>query len=75
MENWFTDHSNIPANIFRYELTGITEAHLRDAMPLKEVREKLWKFYEMENPLGDCVWMVGRADFLWVMTYAMTWIA
>nr|GMD18574.1 apoptosis-enhancing nuclease [Ipomoea batatas] len=26
---------------YRYEITGITEEHMRDAMPLEEVREKI----------------------------------
>lgn len=52
VENWFTDPSNIHANIFRYEVTGITEAHLRDAMPLKEVREKVTEILQNGESIG-----------------------
>ncbi|KAH6793975.1 hypothetical protein C2S52_004452 [Perilla frutescens var. hirtella] len=31
----------IPITDYRYEVTGITEDHLRDAMPLKEVQDKI----------------------------------
>ncbi|XP_059300039.1 RNA exonuclease 4 isoform X2 [Lycium ferocissimum] len=31
----------IPVTDYRYEITGITEENLRDAMPLKEVRERI----------------------------------
>lgn len=39
--NWPTYNSNVTINIFRYEITGLTEEHLRDAMPLKLVQEKI----------------------------------
>ncbi|KAL3379967.1 hypothetical protein AABB24_000551 [Solanum stoloniferum] len=31
----------IPVTDYRYEITGITEVNLRDAMPLNEVRERI----------------------------------
>ncbi|CAJ1955380.1 unnamed protein product [Sphenostylis stenocarpa] len=31
----------IPVTNYRYDITGLTEEHLRNAMPLKEVREKV----------------------------------
>ena len=39
--NWPTYNSHVAINIFRYEITGLTEEHLRDAMPLKLVQEKI----------------------------------
>ncbi|CAK9151036.1 unnamed protein product [Ilex paraguariensis] len=41
----------IPVTNYRYEVTGITEEHLRDAMPLKEVRDKVLQF--LYN--GECI--------------------
>ncbi|KAK7856299.1 rna exonuclease 4, partial [Quercus suber] len=37
--NWPTYNSDVTINIFRYEITGLTEEHLRDAMPLKLFQE------------------------------------
>lgn len=40
----------IPITDYRYEKTGLTEEHLRDAMPLKEVQEKiLTSLYNSES--------------------------
>ncbi len=36
-----TDHSHFTINVFRYEITGLTEDHLKDALPLKLVQEKI----------------------------------
>ncbi|XP_034692317.1 RNA exonuclease 4 isoform X1 [Vitis riparia] len=42
----------IPVTNYRYELTGITEAHLRDAMPLKDVREKVMEVLRNGESIG-----------------------
>ncbi|OVA20078.1 Exonuclease [Macleaya cordata] len=42
----------IPVTDYRYEITGITEEHLRDAMPLKQVQEKIEKI--LYN--GESIW-------------------
>uniref|UniRef100_A0A2N9GWC4 C2H2-type domain-containing protein n=1 Tax=Fagus sylvatica TaxID=28930 RepID=A0A2N9GWC4_FAGSY len=34
-------HPQIPITNFRYEITGLTEDHLKDALPLKLVQEKI----------------------------------
>lgn len=49
---------------FRYEVTGITEEHLRDAMPLKEVQDKILQI--LYN--GESIWRLrldgGKARIL-----------
>lgn len=35
------DHSHIFINFFRYDITGLTEEHLKDAMALNEARDKI----------------------------------
>ncbi|XP_043707946.1 uncharacterized protein LOC122657338 [Telopea speciosissima] len=54
----------IPITNYRYEITGITEAHLFDAMPLKQVQEKILEI--LYN--GESIWRTrlegGRARLL-----------
>lgn len=35
------DHPHMNLNVFRFEITGLTEEHLRDALPLQLVQEKI----------------------------------
>ncbi|XP_042516100.1 RNA exonuclease 4-like [Macadamia integrifolia] len=54
----------IPISDYRYEITGITEAHLLDAMPLKQVQEKILDI--LYN--GESIWRTrlegGKARLL-----------
>lgn len=42
----------IPVTNYRYEVTGLTEEHLRDAMPLKEVQEKILQILYNGESIG-----------------------
>ncbi|KAF8392486.1 hypothetical protein HHK36_022828 [Tetracentron sinense] len=57
-------HPQIPVTNYRYEITGITEQHLRDAMPLKQVQERVLEI--LYN--GESIWRVrlegGKARLL-----------
>ncbi|XP_077218496.1 uncharacterized protein LOC143852781 [Tasmannia lanceolata] len=54
----------IPVTNYRYEITGITEDHLKDAMPLKQVQEKVQEI--LHN--GESIWKMrfdgGKAGIL-----------
>ncbi|KAK6260127.1 hypothetical protein SCA6_014601 [Theobroma cacao] len=42
----------IPVSNYRYEVTGVTEDHLRDAMPLNEVQDKILKILYNGESVG-----------------------
>ncbi|KAL6959137.1 hypothetical protein U1Q18_045028 [Sarracenia purpurea var. burkii] len=46
----------IPVNDYRYEVTSITEEHLRDVMPLKEVHETLQQILHNRESIGRIRW-------------------
>lgn len=50
--------------IFRYDITGLTEEHLRNAMPLKEVREKLLQILHNGESIGKVRLDGGKARLL-----------
>jgi hypothetical protein len=52
----FADHFHI--NIFRFEITGLTEEHLRDALPLKLVDFVQWRVHWN----GKAGWWKGKAS-------------
>ncbi|KAL8548413.1 hypothetical protein ACS0TY_007650 [Phlomoides rotata] len=54
----------IPVTNYRYEITGITEDHLRDAMPLKEVQEKILLILYNGESIGRLRLSGGRARVL-----------
>jgi hypothetical protein len=60
--NVFADHFNI--NIFRFEITGLTEEHLRDALPLKLVEEKILQILYNGESIGRARLDGGRARLL-----------
>ncbi|KAK1437267.1 hypothetical protein QVD17_03056 [Tagetes erecta] len=49
---------------YRYELTGLTEEHLLDAMPLKEVQEKISKILYNGESIGKARLDGGKAKLL-----------
>lgn len=51
-------------DIFRYDITGLTEEHLRNAMPLKEVREKLLQILQNGESIGKVRLDGGKARLL-----------
>ncbi|KAG2371155.1 uncharacterized protein HKW66_Vig0213290 [Vigna angularis] len=54
----------LPVTNYRYDITGLTEEHLRNAMPLNEVKEKVCKIlYNGEN-LGKIRLNGGKARLL-----------
>ncbi|KAI8574568.1 hypothetical protein RHMOL_Rhmol01G0364800 [Rhododendron molle] len=53
-----------PVTNYRYEITGITEHHLRDAMPLEEVSEKLLQILYNGESIGRLRWDGGNARLL-----------
>lgn len=50
--------------IFRYEVTGITEEHLRDAMPLKEVQGRILEILYNGETIGRTRLDGGKARLL-----------
>ena len=50
--------------MFRYEVTGVTEDHLRDAMPLNEVQDKIMKILYNGESVGRIPLDGGKARFL-----------
>ncbi|XP_010278725.1 PREDICTED: RNA exonuclease 4-like isoform X2 [Nelumbo nucifera] len=54
----------IPVTNYRYDITGLTEEHLRDAMPLNQVQEKIQEI--LYN--GEAIWRMrmegGKARLL-----------
>lgn len=48
----------------RYEITGITEHHLRDAMPLEQVSEQLLQILYNGEAIGRLRWDGGNARLL-----------
>ncbi|XP_058226847.1 uncharacterized protein LOC131335480 isoform X2 [Rhododendron vialii] len=53
-----------PVTNYRYEITGITEHHLRDAMPLEEVSEQLLQILYNGESIGRLRWDGGNARLL-----------
>ncbi|QCE09036.1 Exonuclease [Vigna unguiculata] len=49
---------------YRYDITGLTEEHLRNAMPLYEVREKVLKILYNGESIGKVRLNGGRAKLL-----------
>lgn len=49
---------------FRYDITGITKEHMRDAMPLEEVREKIFQILYNGESIGKVRIDGGRAKAL-----------
>lgn len=54
----------IPVTDYRYEITGIKEEHLRDAMPLCDVRERILEILYNGESLGRLRLDGGRARLL-----------
>lgn len=54
----------IPVTNYRYEITGITEDHLRDAMPLKEVQDKILHILHNGESIGILRLNGGKARVL-----------
>ncbi|XP_027342743.1 RNA exonuclease 4-like isoform X2 [Abrus precatorius] len=54
----------IPVTNYRYDITGLTEVHLRDAMPLKEVREKVLQILYNGESIGKVRLDGGKARLL-----------
>lgn len=50
--------------IFRFEVTGLTEDHLKDGMPLKEVREIILKILYNKESTGRVRLYGGKARLL-----------
>lgn len=48
----------------RFEITGLTEEHLRDALPLNVVREKILQVLCNEEPTGRARLNCGKARLL-----------
>lgn len=51
-------------DIFRYDITGLTEEQLRDAMPLKEVQEKVLQILYNGESIGKVRLDGGKAKLL-----------
>ena len=51
-------------DIFRYDITGLTEEHLRNAMPLKEVQEKVLQILYNGESIGKVRLDGGKARLL-----------
>lgn len=49
---------------YRYKLTGLTEEHLRDAMPLREVQEKISRILYNGESIGKARLDGGKAKLL-----------
>ncbi|KAH0639863.1 hypothetical protein KY285_036449 [Solanum tuberosum] len=54
----------IPVTDYRYEITGITEVNLRDAMPLNEVRERILQILHNGESISRVRLDGGRAKVL-----------
>ncbi|KAI9119019.1 hypothetical protein K1719_009694 [Acacia pycnantha] len=54
----------IPVTNYRYDITGLTEEHLRDAMPLKEVQEKVLEILYNGESIGKVRLDGGKAKLL-----------
>ncbi|PSR94799.1 RNA exonuclease [Actinidia chinensis var. chinensis] len=54
----------IPVTNYRYEVTGITEEHLRDAMPIKEARERILQILYNGESIGRLRLDGGKARLL-----------
>ncbi|XWS36267.1 hypothetical protein CRYUN_Cryun20dG0070600 [Craigia yunnanensis] len=54
----------IPVTDYRYEVTGLTEDHLRDAMPLNEVQDKIMKILYNGETVGRIPLDGGKARLL-----------
>ncbi|EEF37657.1 exonuclease, putative [Ricinus communis] len=54
----------IPITDYRYEVTGLTEEHLRDAMPLKEVQNKILEILYNGESVGKARLSGGKARLL-----------
>lgn len=54
----------IPVTDYRYEITGITEENLRDAMPLNEVRERILQILHNGESISRVRLDGGRAKVL-----------
>ncbi|KAL4558799.1 hypothetical protein LXL04_037001 [Taraxacum kok-saghyz] len=54
----------LPVTDYRYELTGLTEDHLRDAMPVTEVREKISQILYNGESIGIARLHGGKAKLL-----------
>lgn len=54
----------IPVTDYRYEVTGLTEEQLRDAMPLKEVRERILEILYNGESIGKVRLDGGKARLL-----------
>lgn len=48
----------------RFEVTGIKEEHLRDAMPLKEVQEQILQILYNRESVENLRWAGGQAKVL-----------
>ncbi|XP_076904503.1 RNA exonuclease 4-like [Bidens hawaiensis] len=55
---------HISVTDYRYELTGLTEAHLINAMPLKEVQEKISEILYNGESIGKAKLDGGKAKLL-----------
>lgn len=51
-------------DIFRYDITGLTEEHLKNAIPLKKVREKLLQILHNGESIGKVRLDGGKARLL-----------
>ncbi|KAL3517543.1 hypothetical protein ACH5RR_020132 [Cinchona calisaya] len=54
----------IPVTDYRFEVTGIKEEHLRDAMPLKEVQEQIQQILYNGESVEDLRWGGGQPKVL-----------
>ncbi|AES67875.1 putative exoribonuclease II transcription factor C2H2 family [Medicago truncatula] len=54
----------IPVTNYRYDITGLTEEHLQDGMPLKEVREKILQILYNGESIGKVRLDGGKARLL-----------
>ncbi|KAH1219332.1 RNA exonuclease 4 [Glycine soja] len=54
----------IPVTNYRYDITGLTEEHLKNAIPLKKVREKLLQILQNGESIGKVRLDGGKARLL-----------
>lgn len=57
-------HPQIPITNYRFEITGLTEEHLKDALPLKLVQEKILQILYNGESIGRARLDGGRARLL-----------
>lgn len=57
-------HMSVSLNVSRYDVTGLTEEHLRDAMPLKEVQDKILEILYNGESIGRVRLDGGKARLL-----------